>query len=144
MKTCTFSGPRYPNNFQNGYPKSATNQNKMKLGLQRVLSFGPRCPKIDPRSPRTPKWRHRACQMTSSGTKKTISLPNNAKNYKSYSNEQWSGAGGRGCRPFIIYVQAHITHEHVLAPQTQRMRCDANASLQTYSPPDFWFIYGGL
>ena len=72
---------------------------KIKPGQQTVFSCAPECFKIAPGSPRTRKWRHHACQMTSLGTKNPRSLCKNVKNSQAYSNEQWSRAGGRGRSP---------------------------------------------
>ena len=76
----TFFGPQYIE-----VPDSIENQQKSKPGAQSGLSCGPQCPKIVRGSHRPPKskWRHQACQMTSSDTKNLRYVCKIAKNLQS-------------------------------------------------------------
>ena len=60
---------KVPEKLSKWIPKSAQNQYKSKSGPQGVLWCAPRCPWIVPWSPRVPKCKHQACQITGVGTK---------------------------------------------------------------------------
>ena len=88
--------PSYPKRFQNGI------LNPLEISKNASLDpevGAPRCPRIVPASPRTPKWTHQACQITSLGTNNLTSLAKIQRihNLKDMSNGR--GAGGRGRSP---------------------------------------------
>ena len=76
----TFFNQRYPKKSENGIATSIPNQQKLKPGRQRVFPCAPKCPRIAPGSPRTPKWSHQACQWMRLSTKYHNILYKNAKN----------------------------------------------------------------
>ena len=70
----TYVGPRCPKSSQNEVPKSTKNRYKSKPGPQGVLRVSPGLPGSPQWSPRVPKWRHQACQMTAWEPKVNMSV----------------------------------------------------------------------
>ena len=126
----------------------------MKAWTPKILSCAPRCPRIAPRPPESPKRRHQACQRTNLGTKNQRSDCKDAKRPQSYSDGQWSGAIGRDHSPcaappqgeqgvigstrrnfsmFLFHATNSKSYENAILTATQQ---NALTSLQTLCKSD--------